>query len=100
MREQLENLITMADRSNMTLCLLPFTAGQHPGLDGAFSVLEFADPDDGRIVTVETMTSTLYIEKTRDIGIYRLAFDQIGSAGLAPEETAEVITTTARELGR
>ncbi|HET9254282.1 MAG TPA: helix-turn-helix transcriptional regulator [Pseudonocardiaceae bacterium] len=100
MREQLEHLITMTERANITLRLLPFTAGQHPGLDGAFSVLEFPDPDDGRIVTVETMTSTLYIEKPRDIGIYRLAFDQIRSAALGPEETTEVITATARELGR
>jgi transcriptional regulator with XRE-family HTH domain len=100
MREQLEHLITMAERTNITLRLLPFAAGQHPGLDGAFSVLEFLDPDDGRIVTVETMTSTLYIEKPRDVGIFRLAFDQLRSTALGPEETAEIISATARELGR
>ena len=44
MREQLEHLIKMAERPNITIRLLPFSAGAHPGLDGAFSVLEFPDP--------------------------------------------------------
>jgi transcriptional regulator with XRE-family HTH domain len=97
MREQLEHLAAMMDRPNITIRLLPFAAAEHPGLDGGFSVLEFPDPDDGRIVCVEVMASTLYIEKTRDVGIYRLAFDQIRSAALGPDETATAITTTAKE---
>ncbi|MDQ2881895.1 MAG: helix-turn-helix domain-containing protein [Actinomycetota bacterium] len=99
MREQLAHLAAMIQRPNVTIRLLPFGAGEHPGINGAFSVLEFADADDGRIVTVETMTSTLYIEKTRDVGIYRLAFDQIRSVALGPDETADMIKVTTRELG-
>lgn len=96
MRQQLGRLVSMMERPNVTVRLLPFTAAEHPGINGAFSVLEFPDPDDGRIVTVETMTSTLYVERTRDVGTYRLAFDQIRSASLAPDETADMITATAR----
>ncbi|MGH3536133.1 MAG: helix-turn-helix domain-containing protein [Pseudonocardiaceae bacterium] len=98
MREQLEHLAAMVQRPNVTVRLLPFDAGEHPGINGAFSVLEFADADEGRIVTVETMTSTLYIEKTRDVGIYRLAFEQIRSAALGPGETDDMIKATTREL--
>ncbi|MGH3888475.1 MAG: Scr1 family TA system antitoxin-like transcriptional regulator [Pseudonocardiaceae bacterium] len=58
----------MMDRPNITLRLLPFAVAEHPGINGAFSVLEFPDPDDGRIVCVEVLISTLYIEKTRDVG--------------------------------
>jgi hypothetical protein len=97
-REQLEHLAAMVERPNITVRLLPFGAGAHPGLDGAFSVLEFPDPEDGRIVCVEAMTSTLYIEKPRDVGVYRLAFGQIQAAALGPDETAAAITATAREL--
>lgn len=96
MRQQLAHLVSMVERPNITVRLLPFTAAEHPGINGAFSVLEFPDPDSGRIVTVETMTSTLYVERTRDVGTYRLAFDQIRSAALAPDETADMINATAR----
>ncbi len=98
MREQLEHLAAMVDRPNITVRLLPFAAAEHPGINGAFSVLEFPDPEDGRIVCVEALTSTLYIEKTRDVGVYRLAFDQIQAAALGPDETADVLTATAKEL--
>ncbi|HXT44354.1 MAG TPA: DUF5753 domain-containing protein, partial [Pseudonocardiaceae bacterium] len=99
MREQLEHLIRVTERPNVTVRLLPFASGAHAGLDGAFSVLEFPDPEDGRIVTVETMTSTLYVERTRDVGVYRLAFEQIGSDALGPVETVDMISATALELG-
>jgi transcriptional regulator with XRE-family HTH domain len=98
MRQQLKHLAEMIQRPNITVRLLPFAAAEHSGINGAFSVLEFSDPDDGRIVTVETLTSTLYIEKTRDVGVYRLAFEQIRYAALKPEETVAAITDTAREL--
>jgi transcriptional regulator with XRE-family HTH domain len=98
MRQQLEHLIRMTEQPNITVRLLSFAAAEHPGINGAFNVLEFADPDDGRIVTVETLTSTLYIEKTRDVGIYRLAFDQIWSAALGPGDTVDMISATALEL--
>jgi transcriptional regulator with XRE-family HTH domain len=97
MREQLEHLTAMMERPNITLRLLPFEAAEHPGINGAFSVLEFPDPDDGRIVCVEALTSTLYIEKTRDVGIYRLAFDQIRSAAIGPDETAAAIAAATRK---
>ncbi len=98
MRAQLESLIDVAQTSNITLRLLPFTAAEHPGINGAFSVIEFADPDEGRIVCVEALTSTLYIEQTRQIGIYRLAFDQIWAASLEPQETIKAIATRVKEL--
>lgn len=98
MREQLNALIKAAEAPNVTLRLLPFEAAEHPGVDGAFSVLEFPDPDDGRTVCVEAMTSTLYIEQTRQVGIYRLAFDQIRSVSLGSDETAGIIARKAKEL--
>lgn len=98
MRMQLESLINAAQAPNITLRLLPFTAAEHPGINGAFSVLEFPDPADGRTVCVEALTSTLYIEGTRQVGIYRLAFDEIRAAALEPEETTKIIATRAEEL--
>lgn len=98
MRQQLQYLAKMIQRPNITVRLLPFAAAEYSGINGAFSVLEFSDPDDGRIVTVETLTSTLYIEKTRDVGVYRLAFEQICYAALKPDETVAAIIDTAREL--
>jgi hypothetical protein len=40
----------------------------------------------------------LYIERTRDVGVYRLAFDQICCAAQDPAETVNMISATALEL--
>lgn len=98
MRVQLESLIDATQAPNITLRLVPFTAAEHPGINGAFSVLEFPDPADGRTVCVEALASTLYIEGTRQVGLYRLAFDQIREAALGPAETTKVIATRVEEL--
>ena len=41
MRDQLHHLIEVSERPNVTVQVLPFSAGANPGLDGAFAVLHF-----------------------------------------------------------
>lgn len=43
MRVQLEKLNEAAARPSVTLQVIPFDAGPHPGMDGAFVVLEFPE---------------------------------------------------------
>ena len=41
MREQLSKILEMAATSNVTMQVVPFEAGAHPGLDNTFMLLEF-----------------------------------------------------------
>lgn len=43
MRHQLRHLLACAERRNVTIRVLPFATGAHPGLTGAFLILDFAD---------------------------------------------------------
>lgn len=45
MREQLNQLIDFSSRPNIRLFMLPFSAGAHPGMGEAFTVLQFDDED-------------------------------------------------------
>jgi transcriptional regulator with XRE-family HTH domain len=53
MRRQLEYLKVMSDRPRITVQILPFTIGAHPGMKGPFVILEFADPDIGELLYLE-----------------------------------------------
>lgn len=44
MREQIAHLRELATSDSNTILLLPFTAGAHRGMGGAFTVLQFDDP--------------------------------------------------------
>jgi hypothetical protein len=46
MREQLDDLLIMAQRPNITLQLLPFEADHHGVMDGSLILLSFADGPD------------------------------------------------------
>jgi hypothetical protein len=49
MRAQLDRLREAASRPNVTIQVIPFDVGSHPGMDGSFIVLEFPDPADQRL---------------------------------------------------
>jgi len=44
MREQIAYLLELKDRSGISVLLLPFAAGPHRSMGGAFTVLQFDDP--------------------------------------------------------
>jgi len=50
MREQLRRLVEVTNRPNVTIQILPFTAGLHPGMGGLpFEIIEFASEEGARI---------------------------------------------------
>jgi transcriptional regulator with XRE-family HTH domain len=98
MRDQLDRLLAAGEFPGVTVRMLPFDAGAHPALHGAFTVLEFPDPDDPRIVYIDNLTSSLYLETMREVGLYRLAYQQLQASALQPEETATFIARLTEEM--
>jgi transcriptional regulator with XRE-family HTH domain len=97
MREQLGRLLEAAESPAVTLQVLPFTAGAHPGMDGAFMILQF--PGDPDVVYIHYHTGTIYLEKGADTGAYSLMFDHLRAAALAPDASRALITRVQDELG-
>ncbi|MFD0773060.1 helix-turn-helix domain-containing protein [Streptomonospora algeriensis] len=100
MADQMRRLLDMHEESQATLQILPFKAGAHSGLNGSFDILEFPESDihTPRLVHVENLTSSLYIEKTGEVAFYTAAFEHLRSAALHPEQTREVIREAERRL--
>ncbi|RCG32037.1 XRE family transcriptional regulator [Sphaerisporangium album] len=94
MREQCRHLVEVAESPNVTIQVLPYALGAHPGTV-EFSILEFPEPYDPDAVYVETMTSSLYIEDDTDVYRYTLAFDQLRAMALGPDESIEMICRVA-----
>lgn len=53
MREQIAALRARAAEDDINLSLLPFAAGAHRGLGAAFTILQFANPDDPDVLYLE-----------------------------------------------
>lgn len=98
MREQLQHLTEMAAVRNVTLQVLPYAAGEHPGLDGGFCIIGFPERGDPDVVYIETTTSDLYLELADAINRYTLLFDHIRAVALSPVESVEFLANMTREL--
>jgi transcriptional regulator with XRE-family HTH domain len=88
MRRQLQRLTEVADRPGITLQVLPFAAGEHPGMTSSFVILRFPEPPDPDVVYLENFTSGLYVEEQEEIARYTLVCDHLGAMALSPRESA------------
>ena len=84
MRGQLERLIDATKLTNVVLQILPFGAGAHPGMVGAFSILRFADQELPDVVYVEHLTNALYLDRRDDVNQYLHVMDRISMRAAPP----------------
>ncbi|WP_030937034.1 MULTISPECIES: helix-turn-helix domain-containing protein [Streptomyces] len=97
MREQLEHLIEMSQLPHVTVQVLPFDVGAHPGLNGQYAILEFADAADSSVVYLEGVTSDLYLEKAQDVQKYAVMYEHLRAQSLNVEASRKFIADVAKE---
>jgi transcriptional regulator with XRE-family HTH domain len=90
-RAQLERLIEAAELPNVTLQVLPFGAGAHPAMVGAFSVLRFGDQELPDVVYVEHLTNALYLDRREDVDQYLHVMESICVRSAPPGKSAEIL---------
>ncbi len=98
MRDQLQHLIDLGERRNITLQVLPFGAGEHASMLGAFKVLEFPGQDDPDVVYQESQTGSLYVEKPEQVNRYSLMFDHLREKALSGSESRALLKQAVSDL--
>lgn len=98
MREQLHRLIELAGKPRVSIELIPFSAGVHPGLDGAFTVLEFADESDDVLFQESSHVGMVHLTDPDTILNYREIFEQLRTMSLGPDGTISYINSIASDL--
>ncbi|MET7287910.1 helix-turn-helix transcriptional regulator [Streptomyces sp. NPDC005573] len=96
MREQLEHLTEMSHLPHVTVQVLPFEVGAHPGLNGQYAILEFTDAADSSVVYLEGVTSDLYLEKAPDVQKYAVMYEHLRAQSLNVEQSRHLIAKVAK----
>jgi hypothetical protein len=95
LREQLGRLRDAAALPNVTVQVIPYDAGAHPGMPGSFIVLEFPDPADQGLVYLDSTAGDLFLEDNREIRRYILMFEHLRAAALRPDESTALLAVIA-----
>ncbi|MGW1225516.1 helix-turn-helix domain-containing protein [Streptomyces sp. NPDC001478] len=100
MIEQLEHLVELSHLPHVTVQVLPFDMGAHPGINGQYAILEFPDAADSSVVYIEGVTSDLYLEKGNDVQRYSVMYEHLRAQALNAEQTRDFIDGIAKEYTR
>ncbi|WP_092529497.1 helix-turn-helix domain-containing protein [Amycolatopsis arida] len=95
MLDQLDFLLQMAARPNITLQVVPTRCGWHPGLHGPFILYEF--PEVSPVLYFEHYSSGAFVPDVYDVQTHRDALASIGKKAMNPEDTAAFIATVLKE---
>lgn len=96
MREQMEELVVRSRRPNVTLQVIPLSAGAHPGMNSAFEILYLEEVSD--VVHVEGLVGAFFLQSPGDLIRYRRAFDQLRAIALSPRDTRALVEDLITQL--
>lgn len=98
--EQLEQTVKLTELPNLTIQVLPLTAGVHAGINGTVMVLTFPPELEGDpgVAYTEARTKGTYFEDAGEIMTYRNTLRRIQVAALPPEDSRAVLVRRIEEL--
>ncbi|MGW4454800.1 helix-turn-helix domain-containing protein [Streptomyces albidoflavus] len=96
MRAQIEHLVEMASRPTVRVQVVPFKAGIHAGMDGAFTLLKFEDAPP--IVYLENLVGASVMRRRPDVAQYEEAFTDLQILAVGPQESLDMIKEAIKEF--
>lgn len=89
MRRQLEHLISMSDRDNVEIRVLPTSVGWHDAGVGPFKLLDFARAQS--IAYAEIVNGAVYVQDQDQVTGYTRIVAKLREVALSPTDTVEAI---------
>jgi transcriptional regulator with XRE-family HTH domain len=94
MGEQLRHLVELAKQQHITIQVLPFGVGAHPGMKTGFYLLRFPEGfDDMDCVYLENENGGVWQEPTEHVARYSDVFTRLSAMALSPDETNALLTS-------
>jgi hypothetical protein len=98
-RGQVGRLIEVAQRPNITIEIVPFTAGLHRGMLEPFLILEFPDPEDSDVLFLEDSRDMIIShDEAGEITGYREVFEELKSISLSPDDTLAYLANLLKQI--
>jgi transcriptional regulator with XRE-family HTH domain len=97
--QQLRHLISVAELPNVTIRIVPFAAGIHPGMKGPFELIQFAEAPDENIVFREITSGDNISDDPTVTQNYLESFGRITGVSLKPSDSVDRLRRAAERDG-
>ncbi|MFY1669075.1 helix-turn-helix domain-containing protein [Plantactinospora sp. WMMB334] len=98
MAAQLQALLKMSELPNVTIQVVPLKAGYHRGTRGSLHILEFEDPEDPTLASVETVAGQLILDRPADLRTCAKIMEHLRAVALSPAESRDTINRLLKGL--
>jgi transcriptional regulator with XRE-family HTH domain len=98
MKAQLLHAAQLADAPNITVRVIPFSRGAHPGQPGGFSVIELPQEALSNVVYVDSLAGQLFLESEEHLVRYARVLKKLDEMALDPPESQEALRNIAHQL--
>lgn len=93
---QLDYLLNLGARPNVTIQVVRLGQGWHPGFGGPFIIYDFADSPS--IVHIEHYSASAFLYEERDVEAYKTASQEVRSRAMDPASSAEFIAGVRKKM--
>lgn len=90
-QQQLIQLVERAQMPNVTVQIVPQSAGLHSGLDGSAILLGFDDPQESDIVFTETVLGLAQSQDEERTSSVRVMLQHIAGRAMSPEDSLDML---------
>lgn len=98
MREQIDHLLDVGRRRNVTLQIAEFAAGHHSGAHGPVALFRFDEGELPDMVYVEYLTGAVYIDERNEVASHHAVLDEIAAQAATARRTKEILLDLRKEL--
>ena len=98
MSDQLAHIAAIAELPKVTIQVLPYSAGVHPAMEGAYSILGFPEAHDPDVAYLENQAGSIYVEDAGETERYSQMFNHLIAKALSPEDSVRLIREVAKPI--
>lgn len=91
LHEQLDHLVEIGSRPNITIQVIPASAGAYGAMSGPLFLLSYPEEDEQDSAYVESLIGMSAVEKDEDVATLSAVWDGAASAALPADESARLI---------
>ncbi|MGV9244094.1 helix-turn-helix domain-containing protein [Streptomyces sp. NPDC003710] len=98
MRAQVDRLLEVTQLPHVTLQVLEFSSGPHPGTYGPFVLFRFAMPELPDMVYSEYLTGAVYLDARTEVANHLEVMDRMAAQAATAQRTKEILENLRKEL--